>query len=163
DLPSRADPRFARPSVICGEAVTPENRKRVLFVCIGNSCRSQMAEAFARTYGDDVMVAASAGLAPALSVAPDTHRAMAEKNIELREHFPKDLRYWGRTAFDVVVNMSGSYLPPAFGAARVIEWDVPDPIHADYDEHRAIRDAIERRVMMLILELRRPPEPRLRG
>jgi len=143
--------------------VTPENPKRVLFVCIGNSCRSQMVEAFARTYGSDVIVAASAGLAPAFSVAWDTTRAMAAKHIELHEHFPKDLAYWGKTTFDVVVNMSGSYLPGIFGTAKIVDWDVPDPIHVDYDEHCAIRDAIERRVMTLILELRRPPEPRFRG
>ena len=143
--------------------MTPENKKRVLFVCIGNSCRSQMAEAFARTYGNDVIIAASAGLAPAFSIAPDTQRSMAEKHIELTEQFPKDLRYWGRTDFDVIVNMTGSYLPQMSGTAKVIDWDMPDPIHVAYDEHCAIRDAIERRVMTLILELRRPPEPRLRG
>ena len=52
--------------------------KRVLFVCIGNSCRSQMAEAFARAYGRDVVAPASAGVYPANVIAPDTMRAMAE-------------------------------------------------------------------------------------
>jgi arsenate reductase len=61
------------------------------------------------------------------------------------------------------VNMSGSSLSPVFGAARVIDWDVPDPIGRDYDEHRAIRDSIERRVMSLILELRRPSLAKFRG
>jgi protein-tyrosine-phosphatase len=88
---------------------------------------------------------------------------MAEKNIELEGQFPKALRYLGRAEFDLVVNMSGSFLPVKFGEAKVVEWDVPDPIGMDYDDHRAIRDAIERRVMTLILELRRPPEPKLRG
>jgi arsenate reductase len=143
--------------------MTPAPKKRVLFVCIGNSCRSQMAEGFARTYGQDCMIAASAGVSPAHSVASDTKRAMAEKNIEMEGQFPKALRYLGRAEFDLVVNMSGSFLPVKFGDAKVVDWDVPDPIGMDYDDHRAIRDAIERRVMTLILELRRPPEPKFRG
>ena len=57
--------------------------KRVLFVCIGNSCRSQMAEGFARAYGSDVMIPASAGFTPASRVAPDTIRAMAEPRISI--------------------------------------------------------------------------------
>jgi arsenate reductase (thioredoxin) len=137
--------------------------KRVLFVCIGNSCRSQMAEAFARTYGSDVIIAASAGVAPAGSVARDTMRAMAEKNISLSEQFPKGLRDLGRAGFDYVINMSGVFLPNIFGDAKVVDWEIPDPIAMEYDEHRAVRDAIERRVMGLILELRRPPAPKLRG
>ena len=61
----------------------------MLFVCIGNACRSQMAEGFARAYGGDVMEAASAGLSPAVAVPPDTIRAMDEKNIDIRGQFPK--------------------------------------------------------------------------
>jgi arsenate reductase (thioredoxin) len=123
-----------------------------------------MAEGFARIYGSDVIIPASAGLAPARSVATDTVRAMAEKHIDLREHYAKGIRHLGSAQFDVVVNMSGTHLPPpTFGAAEVIDWDVPDPIHLDYDEHRAVRDSIERRVMNLILDLRRPPQPRFRG
>jgi arsenate reductase len=138
-------------------------KKRVLFVCIGNSCRSQMAEGFARVYGSDIIIPASAGMAPASLVASDTLRCMAEKHIDIREHFPKGLRDLGRADFDLVINMSGGYLPPVFGSARMMEWDVPDPIAMDYDEHCEVRNAIERRVMGLIVELRRPPEPRLRG
>ena len=122
-----------------------------------------MAEAFARTYGSDVIIPASAGIAPAFDVADDTVRAMAEKNIEMRDHFPKGLRNLGPAVFDLVVNMSGSYLPDAFGAAKVVDWDIPDPIQMDYDRHRDVRDAIERRVMALILEFRRPAGPRFRG
>ena len=137
--------------------------KRVLFVCIGNSCRSQMAEGFARAYGDDVLIAASAGLAPAFRVAADTMRSMAEKNIDLKDHFPKGLRQLGRAEFDVVVNMSGSYLPSTFPDARVVDWDIPDPVAMEYSEHCEVRDAIERRVMALIVELRRDPGPKFRG
>ena len=128
--------------------------KRVLFVCLGNSCRSQMAEAFARAYGADVLVPASAGLAPALGVAPDTLRAMFEKGLDLHDQFPKSLRQLGRAKFDLVVNMSGFELPRRVGGA-VRSWDVPDPVFLEYDEHCQVRDAIERLVMDLVLELRR--------
>lgn len=132
----------------------PEDRKKVLFVCIGNSCRSQMAEAFARVYGSDVMAPASAGLAPAAQVAPDTARAMRERDIDLTAHFPKHLRQFGRARFDLVVNMSGANLGPVSGE-RVVVWDVDDPICEDYQRHCEIRDEIDRLVMNLILEIRR--------
>ena len=85
--------------------MTPSPKKRVLFVCIGNACRSQMAEAFARTLGSDILIPASVGLAPAPAVALDTIRVMEERNIDLRDHFPKSLRHLGRADFDLVVNM----------------------------------------------------------
>jgi len=128
--------------------------KRVLFVCLGNSCRSQMAEAFARAYGSDVLIGASAGLTPAFGVAPDTMRAMSEKGLDLRDHFPKGVRHLERATFDLVINMSGFDLPDSVGAV-VRTWDVPDPVFLDYDQHCEVRDAIERLVMKLILELRR--------
>lgn len=127
--------------------------KRVLFVCYGNACRSQMAEAFARTYGSDVIVAASAGVNPAMWVAPDTMRAMAEKNIDLRDHFPKSIRHMSRAQFDLVINMSGRALPESLGP-NVLAWDVEDPVVVRYDEHCEIRDQIERMVMQLIVDLR---------
>jgi arsenate reductase len=132
----------------------PSSKTRVLFVCIGNSCRSQMAEGFARTYGSDVLVPASAGLAPAIMVAPDTVRAMDEKNINLREQFPKSLKHLARAQFDLLINMSG-FDVPAETDTSVRVWDVPDPVAEDYETHCKIRDDIETRVMDLILEMRR--------
>ena len=140
----------------------PASKTRVLFVCIGNACRSQMAEGFAIAYGSDVIVAASAGLAPAHALHPVTMRAMDEKNIDLTDHFPKALRHLGRARFDLIVNMSGSFLEDPPGA-RVVDWDISDPVFMEYDEHCVIRDEIERRVMGLILELRRRPEAKFRG
>jgi arsenate reductase len=134
--------------------MTPSSKIRVLFICIGNSCRSQMAEGFARTYGSDVMIPGSAGLAPAYIVAQDTIRAMDEKNIDIREHFPKSLKQLGRAQFDLFVNMSGYELPPEIDTP-VRVWPVPDPVAEDYETHCQIRDEIETRVMGLILELRR--------
>lgn len=137
--------------------------KKVLFVCIGNSCRSQMAEAFARAYGSDVVIPASAGLMPAGSIAPDTLRAMDEKGLNLRDHFPKSIAHLGRAEFDLAVNMSGFDLPNGVGA-RVVDWEVPDPVSLEYDEHCEVRDLLERRVMELILKLRaEQKQPPLRG
>jgi len=128
--------------------------KRVLFVCVGNACRSQMAEGFARKYGSDVLIAASAGLAPASGVASDTVRAMDEKSINLRDHFPKHLRHLERVKFDLVINISGYPLPESI-ECEVRGWDIDDPVCMDYAEHCEIRDQIERKVMELILEFRR--------
>ena len=132
----------------------PTAKKKVLFVCIGNSCRSQMAEGFARAYGSDVLIAASAGLMPAATVASDTARAMLEKDISLRDHFPKHIRQLGRARFDLIVNMSGEDLETIPGDS-VISWDVTDPIRETYERHCDIRDEIERLVMNLVLKLRR--------
>ena len=140
----------------------PAPKKRVLFVCIGNACRSQMAEGFARAYGSDVLVAASAGVSPASHVAPDTIRAMEDKNIDIRDHFPKSLRQLGRADFDIVVNMSGFFLPETL-AGRIVDWEVADPVFMDYQEHCGVRDDIARRVMNLILELRSTPRSQFRG
>ena len=140
-------------------------KKRVLFVCIGNACRSQMAEGFARHYGSDVVIPASAGLSPATRIPPDTLRAMSEKNVDLSGHFPKAVRQLARVQFDTVINMSGMPLREDL-KAPVTEWKVADPIAMDYEKHCQVRDEIEQRVMKLLLDLRREhpqPRPRFRG
>ena len=130
------------------------NKSKVLFVCIGNSCRSQMAEGFARTYGSDVLIAESAGLAPAFSVAELTREVMAEKNIDLSHHVPKSLIEVDLGTFDLLINMSGQRFPPP-GRARVREWPVEDPIGKPKDVHLRVAQEIENLVMHFILELRR--------
>jgi arsenate reductase (thioredoxin) len=122
-------------------------------VCVGNACRSQMAEGFARAYGSDVLVPASAGVAPALFLSSTTLKAMEEKGIDLRDHFPKSTRHVSRIHFDLVVNMSGVDLPSKLGT-RIEDWDVPDPVSMTYEDHCEIRDRIETMVMQLILALR---------
>jgi protein-tyrosine-phosphatase len=121
-----------------------------------------MAEAFANTYGSDVLIAASAGVAPANGVHPTTMHAMEDKNIDLKNHFPKGLRHLGRAQFDLVVNMSGTFLKDA-PVAPVVDWDIDDPVFMEWEEHCKVRDEIERRVMGLILDLRRPVGPKFRG
>ena len=126
---------------------------RVLFVCIGNSCRSQMAEGFARKYGADGMQPYSAGLYPAPIVAPLTQKVMLEKNVDLSEHFPKGLEAVPAGSFDIVVNMSGQRMPAPPGVT-VEEWKVRDPIAQSEAVFREVANEIEQRVMRLVLMLR---------
>src|SRR5579862_1242830 len=114
---------------------------RVLFVCLGNACRSPMAEAFARAYGSDVLEAQSAGLAPALALASLTHAVMLEKNIDLGNFYPKEMsRVQG--GIDLIVNMSG-YELQLKNPVPVEEWDVHDPIGDTEEVFRAVRDELE--------------------
>ncbi|HTB14319.1 MAG TPA: hypothetical protein VK752_22260 [Bryobacteraceae bacterium] len=128
-------------------------RKRVLFVCIGNSCRSQMAEGFARAYGGDILIAASAGLSPAAIVQPLTKQVLAGRNIRIDDQFPKGMEIITREPFDVIVNMSGHPLPLA-SDAQVREWSVRDPIGESEQIYKSVAEQIEGLVMRLILELR---------
>ena len=135
--------------------------KRVLFLCIGNSCRSQMAEGFAARYGSDVLQPVSAGLSPASIVQPLTKQVMEEKNININHQYPKDLASVDPASFDIIINMSGRKMPSR-GPVEVRDWRVEDPIGKEESVYLAVRDQIEMQVMNLILQLRReqsPPEP----
>jgi arsenate reductase len=151
--PRRSDVAAPRPQALGPKATVQRIRKRVLFVCIGNSCRSQMAEGFARAYGGDIMAAQSAGLSPAAIVQPETRQAMAERNVRIDDQFPKGMEILTREQFDVIVNMSGQKLPVAPGV-RVRDWLVRDPIGQPGAVYKAVVEQIEGLVMRLILELR---------
>ena len=126
---------------------------KVLFVCVGNACRSQMGEGFARAYGSDVLEAASAGLMPTISVPGMTRKVMLEKNLPIDTQFPKGLELYNRAAFDLVINMSGQILPKKF-QPMVRTWVVADPMGESDGVFRQVRDQIETLVMNLVLELR---------
>ena len=83
-------------------------RVHVLFVCVGNVCRSVMAEAMARKYGSDVLSASSAGVAAAGSGSSTTRQMLSELNIESREHVPRRLTDIDLNRFDLIVNISSS-------------------------------------------------------
>jgi arsenate reductase (thioredoxin) len=127
---------------------------RVLFVCVGNACRSQMAEAFARTYGSDVIEAESAGMMPASIIPPVTRKVMTEKGIDLGEQFPKGIFDVPLHDIEMVVNMSGMSMH-GITVPQLREWKVRDPMGARESVHREVRDEVERLVMNLVLELRR--------
>jgi protein-tyrosine-phosphatase len=132
--------------------------KRVLFVCLGNACRSQMAEGFARAQGDDVLISWSAGLTPAHAIPALTFQAMAEKKIDITGQTPKPVDDFSPSDFDLVINISGYPIP---GYRRTIDWTVRDPYGGSVQDYRATRDEIERRVRELIFELRRAQKLRL--
>jgi arsenate reductase len=127
--------------------------KSVLFICIGNCCRSQMAEGFARHLGADVINAASAGLSPTQTVAGDTIAAMAEVGIDINDQFPKEFDHRLAGTYDIIVNMSGFDLP-AMEKALVTEWRVADPYYEAMSVFREVRGDIEQRVRRLIEDIR---------
>ena len=112
-----------------------------------------MAEGFARAYGSDILIAASAGLSPAAIVQPLTKLVLAARNVHIDDQFPKGLEILAREQFDVIVNMSGQKLPLAPGAP-VRDWPVRDPIGQTEPVYKAVAEQIEALVMRLILELR---------
>ncbi len=112
-----------------------------------------MAEGFARAYGKDVVIPASAGLSPAMGIPPLTAQVMKEKNVDVADQFPKDLGFMRGIPFDLIVNMSGQKLPSSLNVP-VEEWQVRDPIGKSEEVYRATRDDIEGRVMQLILAVR---------
>ena len=129
---------------------------RVLFVCLGNSCRSQMAEAFARALGAGVWEVESAGLMPATIIAPPVREVMGERQIDLGDQFPKPVEWMRLQTFDLVVNMCGYPLPETI-AGLVREWQVEDPIGKSGKVYRRVRDQIEGLVRELLEEMRARP------
>ncbi len=127
-------------------------KKRVLFVCIENSNRSQMAEAFARLHGGDAVDAQSAGSRPSGRINPKAVRFMAELGYDLAGHASKSLdEVTGE--FDAVVTMGCGDSCPWVPARRREDWALPDPREMDDDAYRAVRDEISARVRALLASL----------
>lgn len=126
--------------------------KRVLFVCIENANRSQMAEAFARIHGGDQVEALSAGSRPSGQINPKAVRFMAELGYDLTVHGSKSLDEIDG-AFDAVITMGCGDTCPWVPAARREDWALPDPKHMDDDAYRAVRDEIGERVRTLLASL----------
>jgi protein-tyrosine-phosphatase len=112
-----------------------------------------MAEALARKYGSDILMADSAGLTPAIVTTPLTRSVLAQRNVDLGNHLPKSLNEVDLTRCDLIVNMSGMKLPSGI-RVPVEEWPVPDPYGAPEPAYRKACDDIEGRVMRLILRAR---------
>jgi arsenate reductase len=124
-------------------------RKRVLFVCVENANRSQMAEAFARIHGGDGVEALSAGSRPSGVLNPKAVRFMAELGYDLTVHDSKSLdEIHGE--FDAVVTMGCGDSCPWVPAQRREDWALPDPKHMEDDAYRAVRDDISMRVRRLL-------------
>jgi arsenate reductase (thioredoxin) len=129
--------------------------KRVLFVCVENSNRSQMAEAFTRIHGPGRMEAVSAGSEPGGRVNPKAIEAMAELGYDLSRHRSKSLDEVDPGPYDFVVTMGCGDACPWIPAASREDWALPDPKDMGPEELRAVRDEIERRVLDLLRRLTR--------
>lgn len=127
--------------------------KRVLFVCVENSNRSQMAEGFARALGAGEVEAHSAGSRPSGRVNPKAIAAMAERGIDLSGHASKGLADVEHLAFDAAVTMGCGDACPFVRARLREDWALPDPRDLDAAGVRAVRDEIERRVRDLLARL----------
>lgn len=140
---------------------------RVLFVCIGNACRSQMAEGFARHLGADVVEVSSAGMMPMGSVPALTRKVMLEREIPIDEQYPKGVEIFQRAEFDLVINMSGIELPKGL-KEKERQWVVADPYGRSDGAYRQVRDELEGRVRELLEQIRAanggvPEPPKRRG
>ncbi|HSA60034.1 MAG TPA: arsenate reductase ArsC [bacterium] len=125
----------------------------ILFVCVGNACRSQMAEGFARHYGPEELVVYSAGSAPAGFVARAAVEGMKEKGIDISRHYSKGVDELPLGEFDVVVTMGCGDFCPTVKAGRRVDWQIPDPIGRGIEFFRQVRDDLERKILDLLREM----------
>ena len=128
-------------------------RKRVVFVCVENSNRSQMAEAFAHIHGAEHIEAYSAGSRPSGRVNPKAVAAMQELGYDLSGHRSKSLSDLAGIEFDVAVTMGCGDECPFIVAKRREDWQIPDPKNMPPDEFRAVRTLIETKVKELLAGL----------
>jgi protein-tyrosine-phosphatase len=127
--------------------------KSVLFVCIENSNRSQMAEAFARIHGGGAVEAHSAGSRPSGKVNPRAIQFMAERGYDLSAHNSKSLDPFNGTNIDVAVTMGCGDYCPLVNASRREDWNIPDPKNLPDEEFREVRNLIEKKVKELLASL----------
>ncbi len=128
---------------------------KVLFVCYGNSCRSQMAEALANQFGNGKVQAFSAGTCALGAISSDTRAALGEKGITLVGHWSKGLQDVPVSDMDVVVEMGYGVkcrLPADF-KGQLIKWQIPDPFSLGLEYFRDVRDLIESEVRRLLADL----------
>lgn len=128
---------------------TPE----VLFVCVHNAGRSQMAAALLRHRAQGAVAVRSAGSAPAAGINPAVREALGELGLDLGGEAPKQLRTDAVEAADVVVTMGCGDACPVFPGKRYEDWELPDPAGRPVEEVREIRDEIDRRVRALLAGL----------
>jgi protein-tyrosine-phosphatase len=137
------------------DSTPTDSRPEVLFVCIHNAGRSQMAAALLAHHAGDRVVVRSAGTAPADTINPAVVEAMAELGIDLHANgaHPKRLDDAAVQASDVVITMGCGDECPFYPGKRYLDWALPDPAGQGVDAVRPIRDEIDRRVRALLVEL----------
>ena len=128
--------------------------KKVLFVCVENAGRSQMAEAFANRYGEGKLIASSAGNKPADKVNPVVVDAMKEKDIDISANKPKLITFQMAQEPDLIVTMgcNDQGICPGPFFKPTVDWKLEDPKGKPIEKVKEIRDEIERRVQKLIAE-----------
>ena len=124
--------------------------KRLLFVCVENSNRSQMAEAFARLHGGNAVEAYSAGSRPSGRINLKAIEAMRELGYDLSRHSSKSLEELPEIEYDFVATMGCGDACPLVRAKRREDWDIPDPKALPPEEFRAVRDLIGSKVKTLL-------------
>ncbi len=127
--------------------------KRLLFVCVENSCRSQMAEAFAKMYGGDSVEAFSAGSRPSGAVNPKAIESMKEVGYDLNDHRSKSLDDLPNVEWDFVATMGCGDECPMIRAKRREDWQVADPKNMPPDDFREVRDEIAERVLSALKDI----------
>ncbi|MGZ3524235.1 MAG: arsenate reductase ArsC [Thermodesulfobacteriota bacterium] len=127
--------------------------KKILFVCVQNASRSQMAQGFAEAFGKGRVEVYSAGSRPSSQINPLAIEVMKEKNIDLSGRRPKGLHDLPPVEMDYLITMGCEETCPAVGARKVIEWQIPDPKGKPIDEIRRIRDILEAKVKELLEEV----------
>jgi arsenate reductase len=128
-------------------------RPSVLFVCVHNAGRSQMAAGWLRHLAGDGVEVRSAGSAPAETINPAVVQAMAEVGIDITGQTPKPLEYAAAESSDVIITMGCGDACPVFPGKRYEDWKLDDPAGKGVDAVRPIRDDIERRVRALLADL----------
>ena len=131
----------------------PGTRPEVLFVCVHNAGRSQMAAALLEHHAGDRVVVRSAGTEPAERINPAVVEAMAEVGIDLSEATPKLLTDDSVRASDVVITMGCGDACPVYPGTRYEDWELDDPAGKTLEEVRPIRDEIDARIRGLVAEI----------
>lgn len=148
--------RFARDRLLAvaqAEGKIAKATPEVLFICVHNAGRSQMAAAWTHHLSGGRVHVRSAGSQPGDRVSPVATQAMAEVGIDLVEAFPKPLTNDVVRASDVIITMGCGDACPVYPGKRYLDWDLADPANLPLEQVRPIRDDIERRVRALLVEL----------
>lgn len=126
--------------------------RQILFLCVENSCRSQIAEAFVNIHSQGDVSAHSSGSNPSGNLNPKAVIAMNEVGYNLNSHGSKSLDDIPDIEYDVVVFMGCGDECPTVRAKERVEWDIPDPKSMDEEQFREVRDEIKRKVVELLKE-----------
>jgi arsenate reductase len=126
---------------------------RIIFVCVENARRSQMAQGFAEALGKGKIKVYSAGSRPSARIDPLVIEAMEEKGIDISGRRPKGLNDLPSVEMDYLVTMGCEETCPAVPAKKIIEWEIPDPKGKSIDIVRNVRDMIEQKVRALLKEM----------